>query len=528
MSIRRFAMAAAALSLGAPALFFASSAPAASAPGAISTTAPCGALPASSAPATFSHVVLIIFENKPVTKIVGDTTDAPYLNSLINACSYSKNDKSLSNTSLANYVALTSGYTGCSAATAAGVCTTEKLITSNSPPATWPQASKSIFELMGSDAREWSESEPSNCPVTDTSAAFAINHSPYPYYTRTQPGSSDPICPLYDLPFPSDLSTMASAKFNLVTPNKIDIMHKNGTQTTNQLIQNGDNWAKGAIPQLLASANYQSGNTAILITWDEGNATQPLVPLIAITPYTQVGGVSTVAYNHYSVLKGIQQMVGFATPLLGHAGDAGVNSIRDDAAFGLKPGGSTQTLPGAPSGFTVTGSASANTLNWTAPSDGGSPITGYKIYRGTTSGGETLLDSPSGTSTTYSDTTAVSGQQYFYQVSAVNAIGEGARSAEQSVGGSTTTVPAAPVLSGTANSGLQNSLSWTVPNDGGSPITAYIVIRNGAFLKSVSATTTSYVDSAVTAGTLYKYQVKAQNAIGKSPASNKVLLTAAP
>ncbi|MGB8383314.1 MAG: hypothetical protein WCG47_19040 [Dermatophilaceae bacterium] len=35
-------------------------------------------------------------------------------------------------------------------------------------------------------------------------------------------------------------------------------------------------------------------------------------------------------------IKGIQQMV-VAAPLLGHAGDAGVASIRDDALFGLKP-----------------------------------------------------------------------------------------------------------------------------------------------------------------------------------------------
>lgn len=56
-----------------------------------------------------------MFENKPLKKIVGNRTDAPYLNSLVDACSYAKNDQSLSITSLANYGALTSGYTGCTA-----------------------------------------------------------------------------------------------------------------------------------------------------------------------------------------------------------------------------------------------------------------------------------------------------------------------------------------------------------------------------------------------------------------------------
>ena len=68
---------------------------------------------------------------------------------------------------------------------------------------------------------------------------------------------------------------------------------------------------------------YVPNNTAIIITWDEGNNNQYLVPLIVITPYTQVGGVSAVPYNHYSVLKGIQQMVGYPSPLLGHAADPG-------------------------------------------------------------------------------------------------------------------------------------------------------------------------------------------------------------
>ena len=50
------------------------------------------------------------------------------------------------------------------------------------------------------------------------------------------------------------------------------------------------------------------------------------------------------------------------------------------------------------------------TLTWTAPGNGGSPITGYRIYRGGSSGAETLL-TPVGLVTTYTDTTAVNGQQ---------------------------------------------------------------------------------------------------------------------
>ena len=293
-------------------------------------TAPCGT--GAVAPQTYEHVVLIMFENKPLKKIVGNTTDAPYLNSLVKACSYSKNDLSLSLTSLTNYIALTSGYLGCKTADAAGVCTQPLEITSNKDPQTWPQASKSIFELMGSGAVQWAESMPSNCAL-NSSGQFSVNHAPYQYYTRIQ----KTLCPSSAKPFPADVTQMMSAQFNLVIPNKTDIRHLVPNTTIAQRIRNGDNWAKSVLPAMLSTSQYQSGNTAILITWDEGNANNFFVPLIVISPSTQAGGVSSVSYNHYSVLKGLQQMVGHASPLLGHAGDPGVSSIRDDAVFRLKP-----------------------------------------------------------------------------------------------------------------------------------------------------------------------------------------------
>jgi hypothetical protein len=58
------------------------------------------------------------------------------------------------------------------------------------------------------------------------------------------------------------------------------------------------------------------------------------MPFIVISPYTKAGGTTNITYNHYSTLKGVQQMLG-ATPLLGHAADSGVNSIADDPVFGL-------------------------------------------------------------------------------------------------------------------------------------------------------------------------------------------------
>lgn len=90
------------------------------------------------------------------------------------------------------------------------------------------------------------------------------------------------------------------------------------------------------------------------------------------------------------------------------------------------------SVPAAPSLSGVTGGSGSVALQWAAPvSDGGLAITGYNIYRGTASGGETLLTQV-GNATGYTDTGVTSGASYFYEVSAVNAVGESARSNELS------------------------------------------------------------------------------------------------
>ena len=81
--------------------------------------------------------------------------------------------------------------------------------------------------------------------------------------------------------------------------------------------------------------------------------------------------------------------------------------------------------PSAPTSLTATAGNAVVQLSWTAPtSDGGSAITGYRVYRGISAGSEAPLQTI-GVAAGYADMTAVNGTTYYYKVSALNSVGEG-------------------------------------------------------------------------------------------------------
>jgi len=89
-----------------------------------------------------------------------------------------------------------------------------------------------------------------------------------------------------------------------------------------------------------------------------------------------------------------------------------------------------QGWPSAPRSLEATASNRLITLSWLPPSDsGGTSITNYKIYRGSSSNNETFFTTV-GNVTTYTDTELIEGQEYYYKVSAVTAVGEGGLSNE--------------------------------------------------------------------------------------------------
>lgn len=186
------------------------------------------------------------------------------------------------------------------------------------------------------------------------------------------------------------------------------------------------------------------------------------------------------------------------------------------------------TLPSAPQSLQVASGIGQLVLTWLSPSsDGGSAITGYKIYRGTASNGEIVLTTI-GNVLTYTNSGLGMGQLYYYKVSAINDVGEGTLSNEDS--SETFNLPSAPQsLTGEAGNG-EVYLSWTQPtDDGGSPITQYKIYRGTSTTNEVLLTTVgnqlTWTDNDVQNSQIYYYKIKASNLVGDSIFSNEVHAT---
>jgi subtilisin family serine protease len=126
-----------------------------------------------------------------------------------------------------------------------------------------------------------------------------------------------------------------------------------------------------------------------------------------------------------------------ATPnVVTSAGTGSPNLLDYVGASGGGGGGGGITPPATePSAPSLTGAPGKKMakLSWTVPSNGGSAITGYRVYKSSTGaiGSFTLRTTTS--STSFNDTGLKTGTLYYYQVTALNSVGESARSATVSV-----------------------------------------------------------------------------------------------
>ena len=275
-----------------------------STPAGAASSGPCGT---STATPTYTHVIWVWMENHSYGDIIG-SSQAPFINSLAGECGLATNYHNISHPSLPNYVAGTSGLPLASLKPFTKDCNPSRHCSTSVP---------SIFG-QGETWKAYEESMPSNCAQAN-SGEYAVRHNPPPYYS-TLSG-----CATNDVPYSqlsTDLANNTLPAFSFITPNLIDDMH-DGT------IPQGDTWLANNLPTIFNSPEYQSGNTAVFITWDEGEggssndcATNTAdigchVATIVASPTTGAGTTSSTLFNHYSLLGTAEQLLGL--PALGEA-----------------------------------------------------------------------------------------------------------------------------------------------------------------------------------------------------------------
>jgi phosphatidylinositol-3-phosphatase len=269
---------------------------------AASAAAPTPSAPCigSSAPAHYSHVIVIVEENKAYDQVMGH---ARYQTAVARACGYAANMHAETYPSLPNYVAMTAGVVP--RAIAGRDCT---------PTATCVTSSESIFSQTRGSWRVYAESMPANCSRTNTpDGLYVPRHTAAPYFTGLAAACLTRQLPLGTTTagaFASHLRAGTLPKFALVVPNTTNDAHGG-------CLSCADAWLARWIPRIVASPAYQNGSTAVFVTYDSDNASaRNHIATTVIAPSVKPGTVATGEFNHYSMLRTIEDVLG----LSGHLG----------------------------------------------------------------------------------------------------------------------------------------------------------------------------------------------------------------
>jgi phosphatidylinositol-3-phosphatase len=245
-------------------------------------------------PPQLDHIFTIVLENHNYASILGNTAQAPYTNSLITEYSSAANYAGVAHPSLPNYLALTGGSTF-------GVTTdcTDCFVTATS-----------IADRITASGRTWKsyeESMPTPCFVGDA-YPYAQKHDPFIYYNDIRTGAAcNNIVPYSALG--SDLASASTTpNYVFITPNLCDDTHDCAIGT-------GDQWLSQNVPAILQSPAFTQQKSALFITYDEDeNGANQVLTLVITNAAVNVpaGYRSSVAYNHYSLLKTVEWAWGLA------------------------------------------------------------------------------------------------------------------------------------------------------------------------------------------------------------------------
>ena len=237
----------------------------------------------SPAPAP-KHVFVIVLENTPYQVAIRQR----YIAGLARQYAVATNYSEISNPSLPNYLAMTSGSTW-------GISDDEF----HTLPAT---GLGKQLSAAGISWKAYMEGFTGDC--FSSPYPYSLKHNPFAYYGGDCPAN---VVPMTDLT--TDLNG-DTPLLSWITPGMCNDGHDCG-------VARADRWLSQTVPQIIGSTAWKRGG-ALFITWDESGAGDGRVALLVIAP--GLHGQLTMPLNHYSLLATISDRL--RVPRLGLAKQA--------------------------------------------------------------------------------------------------------------------------------------------------------------------------------------------------------------
>jgi hypothetical protein len=277
--------------------------------------------------ANIQNVFVIVMENTNWSSIQGNTTSAPYINSLL-----SRSDASYAaqyfnppgiHPSEPNYIWMEAGDSK-------NLPGTTNFTSDGSPSATNETTTTDhLVTYLQNKGISWMGYMQGilsgTCPVSVVNS-YVPRHDPFVFFSDISgapPSSSSANCSSHMAPLTqlaTDLQNATFSKYAYIIPDLCNDMHDVCSPLNNRILQ-GDRWLQNNLPTILNSQAYQNGG-AIFITWDEAGSGDGPIGMIVLSPFAKGSGYhNSIHYDHSSLLRTEQEIFGVA-PLLRNAANA--------------------------------------------------------------------------------------------------------------------------------------------------------------------------------------------------------------
>jgi hypothetical protein len=324
------------------------------------------------------HVFIIVLENKSFDESFGFGSGAPYLSQMLPKLgALVPNYYGVTHESLGNYIALVSGQ-GSNPVTQAD-CPVFLDLTPGSIGAdgqagalgcVYPPGVKTVADQLSTAGRTWRGymedmgtacRHPAIGSVDDTQTAragdeYAARHNPFVYFHSLLDSGA---CAANDLPLDrlsGDLASISrTPNYSLITPNLCDDGHDASCVGSGAVggLPGIDRFLRTWVPRITSSPAYRRDGL-LVIAFDESDGTdasaccgEPSFPwtpsnggptpgpgggrtgAVLLSRYIDPGTIDTSAYNHFSLLRSVEDLFGLGH--LGFAAQGGLQSLGSDA-----------------------------------------------------------------------------------------------------------------------------------------------------------------------------------------------------